>query len=457
MQKFNRNYHIVFEIGYRKGFIGYVPQHTIMVQYPFTLKFDINRGVWSDVNTGNFQLYNLGYDVQALLWKDRADQTKYVTMWVYAGYTWRDKDGEIKDVQPLIFFGDVQECTSYRNGVDFITDIQATDGGYLFQYGFVNKTFSKEADFKMLIQQLLEGVPTCQTGYITPDVKQLRKRGRTFIGQTTKLLEAYDFDEVFVDNGQLHILGKNDVIPGQLMVLTADSGMIGTPRRGEKFLEVETIFEPQLIVAQAISLQSKIYPFLNQNYKIIGLRHYGTISPVECGNLYTSISLALSDKEFRTLTEQVNTYTGATSGSWTKPVSGANVHVTSGFGPRPRPQGTAGSTYHEGMDIGAPYDTPVKAPANGVVNFSGSAGGYGNAIYIDHGTIGNKQVSSRYGHLNRYIVAMGTQVSQGQTIGYVGSTGKNSKGQPTSNGPHLHFEVRENGTPVNPVKYIGTY
>lgn len=440
MQKFNRNYKIVFEIGYRKDLLEYIPQQTITVQYPFTLKFDVDRSAFSGTNNGNFQIYNLGYDIQALLWKDRFDLTKYVTMWVYAGY---------EDVMPLIFMGDVQECTSYRNGVDFITDIQATDGGYLFQYGFVNTTFSKNADFQFLLQELLVNVPTCEIGYITTNIKQVRKRGRTFIGQTTKLLEAYDFDEVFVDNGQLHILGKNDVIPGQLMVLTADSGMIGTPRRGEQSITVDTIFEPQLVVGQALSLQSKIYPFLNQNYKLVGLRHYGTISPVECGNLYTSVTLSLGDAPFQELKKQTAAYTGETSGSWTKPLSGANVHVTSGFGYRSQP--TAGaSTNHKGMDIGAPYDTPVKAPANGIVKFTGSKGGYGNAIEIDNGTINEKRVSSLYGHLNRYIVAMGTQVSQGQTIGYVGSTGY-------STGPHLHFEVRENGTPVNPVKYIGTY
>jgi murein DD-endopeptidase MepM/ murein hydrolase activator NlpD len=440
MRKFNRNYKIVFEVGYRKDLLEYVPQQTIKIQYPFTLKFDVNRGVWSDANTGNFQIYNLGYDVQALLWKDRFDQTKYVTMWLYAGY---------ENIMPLIFMGDVQECTSYRNGVDFITDIQATDGGYLFQYGFVNKTFSKDTDFKFLIQELLAGVPTCKVGYITSNVKQMRKRGRTFIGQTMKLLEAYNFDKVFVDNGELHILGENDVIPGQLMVLNADSGMIGTPRRSETTLNVDTIFEPQLVVAQAINLQSKIYPFLNQNYQIIGLRHYGTISPVECGNLYTSVSLSLGKYPFNELKKQIAAYTGETTGKWSKPVTGANVRITSGYGSRPSP--TAGaSTNHEGIDIGAPYGTPVKAAANGIVNFAGSAGGYGNAIYIDNGTIEGKRVSSRYGHLNRYIVASGTKVTQGQTIGYVGSTGK-------STGPHLHFEVRENGKAVNPISYIGTY
>lgn len=449
MRKLNRNYHIVFEVGYRKGLLEYVPQHTIEVKYPFTLKFDINRGVWSDANTGNFQLYNLGYEVQALLWKDRADQTKYVTMWVYAGYTWRDKDGKIKDVQPLIFFGDVQECTSYRNGVDFITDIQATDGGYLFQYGFINKTFSKDTDFKFLIQELLAGVPTCKVGYITSNVKQMRKRGRTFIGQTMKLLEAYDFDKVFVDNGELHILGENDVIPGQLMVLNADSGMIGTPRRGETTLNVDTIFEPQLVVAQAISLQSKLYPFLNQNYQIIGLRHYGTISPVECGNLYTSVSLSLGEYPFKELEKQVAAYTGATSGHWIKPVTGANVRITDSYGWRMHPIKKT-KIFHDGIDIGAPNNAPITAPANGTVTFTGSKGGYGNTIEIDNGTTNGKRVSSRYGHLNRYIVATGTKVTQGQTIGYVGSTGK-------STGPHLHFEVRENGKPVNPVSYIGTY
>lgn len=136
----------------------------------------------------------------------------------------------------------------------------------------------------------------------------------------------------------------------------------------------------------------------------------------------------------------------ATVGKWAKPVKGV---VTSVFGRRSRPTKGASSN-HKGMDIGAKSMTPVYAPADGKITTSGRVGGYGNAIYMDNGNINGVNVTSRYGHLSKSVVRAGQTVKKGQLIGYVGSTG-------VSTGPHLHFEVRENGTAVNPTKYIGNY
>jgi murein DD-endopeptidase MepM/ murein hydrolase activator NlpD len=114
------------------------------------------------------------------------------------------------------------------------------------------------------------------------------------------------------------------------------------------------------------------------------------------------------------------------------PVSGV---VTSGFGPR-------WGRMHEGIDISAPSGTAVRAAAAGNVIIAGSMGGYGTIIVIDHGN----GLSTAYAHLSSIWVGGGT-VSQGQGIGAVGCTG-------SCTGPHLHFEVRVNGTPVNPLSYL---
>ena len=98
---------------------------------------------------------------------------------------------------------------------------------------------------------------------------------------------------------------------------------------------------------------------------------------------------------------------------------------------------------HEGIDIGAGYGTPIHAAASGTIIYCGWEGGYGNLVVIDHG--GN--LATAYGHQSSIAVACGQQVSQGQVIGYVGSTGH-------STGPHLHFEVRINGSPVDPLGYL---
>jgi murein DD-endopeptidase MepM/ murein hydrolase activator NlpD len=113
-------------------------------------------------------------------------------------------------------------------------------------------------------------------------------------------------------------------------------------------------------------------------------------------------------------------------------------------------QGTLTSPYgmrwgrmHEGIDIGAPMGTPIYAAAGGTVIYAGWEGGYGNLIVIDHGN----GLATAYGHQSQLAASSGQTVGRGQLIGYIGSTGH-------STGPHLHFEVRVNGTPVDPLSYL---
>jgi len=98
---------------------------------------------------------------------------------------------------------------------------------------------------------------------------------------------------------------------------------------------------------------------------------------------------------------------------------------------------------HEGVDLGAAYGTPIAAAGSGTVIYAGWLGGYGNLTVIDHGG----GLATAYGHQSRIAVSVGQQVTRGETIGYVGSTGH-------STGPHLHFEVRVNGQPVDPLGYL---
>lgn len=441
MLKFDRNYKISFEIGYRQNLTEYVPQEVIEVAYPFTLQLDVNRNAFSSLNTGVFNLYNLSNTVKAKLWKDKYDNSKYITMRLYAGYG---------DFMPLVFTGDILQCYSYRDSgsTEYITNIQANDAGYLYQYGFANRTFEKGTTFPNLLNILLEPMPNIKIGYITPDIQDLA-RAQTFIGQTMDLLSReYGKYQIFVDNSYFNILGERDVIANEAIAISDDSGMLGTPKRAETFLEVQMIFEPQLVVGQIAYLASSSMPGFNGTYKVIGIKHNGIISPTESGNLYTSVTLSLGTELFRELKKWQNSAYGGTptTGTWAKPVQGK---VSSSFGQRSQP--TAGaSTYHKGMDIAAPLGTPITAPANGRVITVGTKGGYGKLVEIDNGIINNVKVSSRYGHMQNYIVAPNQVVNQGQIIGYVGSTG-------ISTGPHLHFEVRENGVAVNPTKYIGNY
>ncbi len=123
-------------------------------------------------------------------------------------------------------------------------------------------------------------------------------------------------------------------------------------------------------------------------------------------------------------------------GGFIRPVNGP---IVSGFGMRFHPILKV-NRMHTGVDIAAPHGTPIKAAADGEVVFAGYRRGYGNTIIIDHGG----GVATLYAHCSALAVGEGTTVRQGQVIGYVGATG-------LATGPHLHFEVRRNGEPVNPL------
>ena len=121
------------------------------------------------------------------------------------------------------------------------------------------------------------------------------------------------------------------------------------------------------------------------------------------------------------------------SGAFVWPVNGT---FTSPFGMR-------WGRLHAGIDIAAPEGTPIRAADDGTVILAGWTGGYGNYTCISHGGA----LSTCYAHQSRYGTSTGANVSKGQVIGYVGNTGH-------SFGAHLHFEVRVNGSPVDPMGYL---
>jgi peptidoglycan DL-endopeptidase CwlO len=143
-----------------------------------------------------------------------------------------------------------------------------------------------------------------------------------------------------------------------------------------------------------------------------------------------------------TLAARIN----ASSGSYSPPAdrmpSAAGL-IWPVSGPVTSPFGMRWGRMHTGIDIGVPYGTSIHAAASGRVVYSGWMDGYGNLVAIDHG----RGLSTAYAHQSRIGVSLGQTVAQGQVIGYVGCTGH-------CFGPHLHFEVRVNGTPVDPLGYL---
>jgi murein DD-endopeptidase MepM/ murein hydrolase activator NlpD len=146
-----------------------------------------------------------------------------------------------------------------------------------------------------------------------------------------------------------------------------------------------------------------------------------------------SAALAAEIREAQRRSAATPVVTSPGSGALAWPVSGA---VTSGFGMR-------WGRMHEGIDIGVGVGTPVRAAAAGTVIYAGSMSGYGNLVVIDHGN----GLSTAYAHNSSLVVAVGQSVAGGEIVSYSGNTGH-------STGPHVHFEVRVNGSAVDPLGYL---
>lgn len=194
-----------------------------------------------------------------------------------------------------------------------------------------------------------------------------------------------------------------------------------------------------------------------KNQQLLGIGGSGEMSPISLDELGKKTHKEMMDqmsqeldnlkvaaaqqeagmKKLADYLENRNSVLASTPDIW--PVRG---FITSTFGNRKSPiYGTP--QFHEGLDIANSVGTPVIATANGTIAELGYQSGYGRFIKIQHGY----GMVTVYGHLSRTAVSEGQRVKKGEVVGYVGNTG-------SSTGPHLHYEVRVNGVPTNPMKYL---
>ncbi len=159
---------------------------------------------------------------------------------------------------------------------------------------------------------------------------------------------------------------------------------------------------------------------------------------IDMENLKQQIKLTMENVgEIKDYLSQERDLYLATPKGW--PVEG---RLTSSFGMREHPK-TGSKDFHSGVDIATDPGTPVRTTADGVISFAGWSGGNGNLVVIEHGY----GFSSFYAHNKQVNVKVGQTVKRGDIISYVGSTGN-------STGPHLHYEIWQNGKSINPLKYI---
>lgn len=257
----------------------------VTIPYPITLTANICRSILSSANTGTFRFYNLNETTRRKVLHDRYDILHYRKITILAGY-----EGEPK--LPIIFQGNIISAYSYKQSTDWITEVEAFDGGFGIINGNISNTIPSGYNFKDALINTIKTMPNIKVGAIgnlSPD----NSRGITLMGNSWDVINRITGETPnFIDNETAHILNFNEYIdqPGTVLLINSETGLLGTPRRFDARLDVSILFEPSIIVGQRVKLES-LETYYNGMYKVIGVNHRVTISGSVGGEAVTTLNL----------------------------------------------------------------------------------------------------------------------------------------------------------------------
>ena len=260
-------------------------QYTI--SSPITLEFDISRNIMSQANYAKFTLYNLAPDTRAAIYHDRMRVTPsaFQQIKLIAGY-------ESSKQRSLLFLGNIRTANSQRRGPDWITSIDAMDGGMCFVSGQVGLTIPVGATPESVARIMTQSMDFVSFGAVG-DVKFKNSRPMAMAGSAYEITQRlYQNSNFFVDSGITYILNDNEYLvkPGEMDLKLNTNNIIGSPRRQEGWIDVDMIFEPGAYPAQRAFLSSRDGVY-DGEYIVRGIKHSGTISGAVCDKAITTLSL----------------------------------------------------------------------------------------------------------------------------------------------------------------------
>ena len=283
-RKFNRSYILKVETNYQSG----VNEH-VDIAYPLTVEFTISRHNCAAANTAQFVVYNLAPSTRNLIYKDLTDiDIKYLrAIQFYAGYA--DQPG---DLLPQCFNGTIKQAYSQRSGSDFRTTIEAYDGmtslGGVYQ---ISRTIPGGTPQTDAIATLATDAGVKGKITLSEKFNTFTKRAASFMGNPLDQMSQASNGGFYIDSGNAYALDVTDVVAGDVQVISEDNGLLGTPKKGEAYVEVDMLFEPRLKPSQLIQLVSATAPRFNGAYKVTGIVHRGTISGSMCGDCRSTVTM----------------------------------------------------------------------------------------------------------------------------------------------------------------------
>lgn len=419
----------------------------------FYISFSINKNQEKEPNESTVIIYNLSEDNRRELDK------KYYYIILNAGYNNDEK---------LLSLGEILEVKHIFDTNSIKTTISFNDGSQKYSNSAISKTFSSGTKIKTIIDEISKSM-----GYKDPFIADIDdnleiSNATTISGKSSEILK--DFCDkagvkFSIQNDKLYIKKEDSYIPGKTFLINKNTGLIDSvekkirkllkkykPKRKnlkktssaetvENFykkqyekdheVELKCLLQPEIIPGSYVLIESMFV----KTYAVVSeVNHYGSNFD---NDFYTQLitKTPTSSAKKNNLTQSAITTASSSNGDFVYPINQPRI-ISSRFGMRwGRP--------HNGIDIACSSGTTIYASAAGTVEYSGILGQYGNCIIINHGN----NIKTRYAHASSLLVSVDEMVTQGQAIGYAGSTGR-------STGPHLHFELRLNGVPKDPLTYI---
>ncbi len=273
MDKFGRNYSLSIQTSAAGDFLT--------ITLPFTVQFDITRNTLTSANVCQVRIYNLSEKNRNLLRFNVSDYGTFRGIELKAGY-----GNNLAE----IFSGNISQAWSVREGTNFITQIECYDGGFAFNNGFTNTTFPAGTPRQTQISTLITSLPHVSVGVVSPNLEQTT-RGNAVSGNTVSLLSGdLTGGSFFIDRGKGNVLLTNEYIAavGGVTLISAKTGLLGTPVLERNILRFEMLFEPGLNVGESVLVTSLTNKAANGLYKITAVKHRGMISESVCGAVTTT-------------------------------------------------------------------------------------------------------------------------------------------------------------------------
>lgn len=292
--KFGRNYQLSVETG--KSGIAQT-RETITVTLPFSIEIDITRNTLAGANVCHLRIYNLSSFTREQLAFNSFNTSDYRQLRLDAGYGTK---------LATVFFGNVTQCWSVREGVNFITEIECYDGGFALVNGEVNwdgATFPVGTPMTTVIATLMKALPNVTIGAIG-DFSDTLVRQTTYSGNPAQILSDITGGAFFIDAGKAYALKPNEYISGntRALLINDSTGLLNTPVREQSIIRFEMLFEPGANIGTLVELDSLTNPATNGKYKLTAIKHRGIISPAVAGKMITIMEMNSSKENVPVVT-----------------------------------------------------------------------------------------------------------------------------------------------------------